>query len=118
MTKRRKQIGRWGEDQACLFLQRKGFNIVEKNFFTNFGEIDIIACKGDDFYFIEVKTRSKGSLASTEAISARKIRNMERLAGIYCYRRGVKGVSIMLAGIIIAIDRAKKSIEVFFCLLD
>jgi putative endonuclease len=50
MTRRNKDVGDWGEQQACIFLQRHGFRIVERNYYTTMGEIDVIAVKGNDFY--------------------------------------------------------------------
>lgn len=49
--------GKFGEDLAARFLERHGFKIVEKNFRTRWGEIDLIAQKGEHLHFVEVKTR-------------------------------------------------------------
>ena len=48
--------GNIAEDKACVFLYENGFEIVERNFYSRFGEIDIIATKDDVFHFIEVKS--------------------------------------------------------------
>ncbi len=45
-----------GEEKAIKFLQNKGFRIVERNFYSRFGEIDIIALKDNILHFIEVKS--------------------------------------------------------------
>lgn len=44
-----------GEDKACAYLKKQGFTILERNFHSKFGEIDIIAKKGEILHFIEVK---------------------------------------------------------------
>ncbi|TKX33798.1 YraN family protein [Campylobacter taeniopygiae] len=44
-----------GEDKACIFLKKHNFTILERNFHSKFGEIDIIAIKDDILHFIEVK---------------------------------------------------------------
>ncbi|MBL0707713.1 MAG: YraN family protein [Sulfurimonas sp.] len=44
------------EDKACAFLYDKGFMIVERNFYSRFGEIDIIASREKVLHFIEVKS--------------------------------------------------------------
>jgi putative endonuclease len=44
------------EELACGFLLERGFFIVERNFYSRFGEIDIIASKDDTLHFIEVKS--------------------------------------------------------------
>jgi len=48
--------GNLAEDKACTFLFDKGFTIIERNFYSRFGEIDIIAVKDEVFHFIEVKS--------------------------------------------------------------
>jgi len=48
--------GNIAEDKACNFLYDNGFNIVERNFYSRFGEIDIIASKDEALHFIEVKS--------------------------------------------------------------
>ena len=51
-----RKIGNIAEDKACKYLTRQGYKIVERNFYTKFGEIDIIAYKDGVFHFIEVKS--------------------------------------------------------------
>jgi len=46
--------GNQAEDLACGFLDENGFSIVERNFYSRFGEIDIIAFKEDVLHFVEV----------------------------------------------------------------
>ena len=51
-----RKIGNTAEEKACEYLKNKGYKIVERNFYTKFGEIDIIAFKDGVFHFIEVKS--------------------------------------------------------------
>lgn len=48
-------VGTRGEDEACNFLKKLGFSIVERNFWRKWGEIDVIARKGTELRFVEVK---------------------------------------------------------------
>jgi len=48
--------GRIAEDKTCEYLKKNGYKIVERNFYTKFGEIDIIAYKNGVFHFVEVKS--------------------------------------------------------------
>lgn len=48
--------GNLAEDKACIYLDENGFMIVERNFYSRFGEIDIIASKDNVLHFIEVKS--------------------------------------------------------------
>jgi putative endonuclease len=53
MNKRRR--GAWGEDRAVAFLEKKGYTVLERNFRTAGGEIDIVAGQGERIVFVEVK---------------------------------------------------------------
>ncbi len=57
-TSKNQKIGKLGEDIACLYLERKGFSIEERNYTKKWGEIDIIAKKDNKIYFVEVKSVS------------------------------------------------------------
>jgi putative endonuclease len=52
------ELGRSGEDYAFDYLEKKGFNIIEKNWFHNKDEIDMIAIHNNCLVIVEVKTRS------------------------------------------------------------
>ena len=92
----RQDIGRLGEDLACVFLTECGFAIRERNFRTKFGEIDVIASLKADVsrvstdgeaevtVFVEVKTRTSSSFGTPdEAFDRRKRRRFERAAQCY-----------------------------------
>ena len=55
-----KVLGNAGEDAAAAFYAQQGFSVVERNFRTRFGEIDIILEKGDTLVFAEVKALPNG----------------------------------------------------------
>jgi len=57
--KNRKDIGNYGEDVAEMFLMKRGFTILHRNYRLFFGEIDIIAEKDGIIRFVEVKTVSQ-----------------------------------------------------------
>ena len=57
LTAKRK-IGNLGEDLACKFITKNGFNILERNYLKKCGEIDIIAKNKEKLHFIEVKSVS------------------------------------------------------------
>jgi len=56
-TRTEKQIiGQQGEDEAVKYLKNKGFSVIDRNYRKPWGELDIVAKKGEWLYFIEVKT--------------------------------------------------------------
>lgn len=57
-TSKSQKTGELGENIACMFLMKHGFAIVERNYTQKWGEIDIVAEKGNDLYFVEVKSVS------------------------------------------------------------
>ncbi len=58
MTEERLKLGREGEDAAIAYLKDKGYRIIQKNFRSKLGEIDIIAQQKETVVFIEVKSRA------------------------------------------------------------
>ena len=52
----KQKTGRIGEDLACVFLEKRGYEIKERNYRKKWGEIDIVAKKGGALHFVEVKT--------------------------------------------------------------
>ncbi len=84
MTEARLTLGAWGEEQAAEYLCRQGMTIVERNFRTPVGEIDIIARYKSWLVFIEVKTRRSAAFGvPQEAVGARKQRQIIRTAQWY-----------------------------------
>ena len=80
--------GRFGEDLACRFLIKKGYNIIERNWRSRYGEIDIIAEKDDNLVFAEVKLRKNKDFAlPSEYVDSRKIRKISMTAGVYLSER-------------------------------
>jgi putative endonuclease len=69
----RKQFGRWGEEMAASYLERKGYTVCSRNVRTAHGEIDILASKDSALIFVEVKTRSSHTFAyPEESVTLRK----------------------------------------------
>lgn len=56
-TEKRK-LGDIGENVACDFLKKRGFNIIDRNYSRKWGEIDIVALKSSVIHFVEVKSVS------------------------------------------------------------
>jgi len=76
-----KLLGRTGEDQAARFLVSRGYRILERNYRTRSGEIDLIALHQGTVAFIEVKTRSNDAYGAPElAVNHRKQQRMIKAA--------------------------------------
>ena len=60
------ELGKLGEDLAADYLKKEGYEIVERNWFFQKAEIDIIAQKGNILAVVEVKTRSSVDFGSPQ----------------------------------------------------
>lgn len=83
-TDTRRSLGAHGERAAIRHLEAAGYEIVELNYRTRSGELDVIAADGRSLIFCEVKTRVSGGSAGPatplEAIGPQKRRKLRRLA--------------------------------------
>lgn len=80
----RRIFGNRGEALAASYLEEKGFVILERQYRTPFGEIDLIARDHEEIVFIEVKTRhSKTYGYPEEAVTREKVRHILRTAESY-----------------------------------
>jgi len=78
---RRQSLGHHGESVAAEFLEKKGYTILERNWRTPYGEIDLIAMEKNVVTFVEVKTRASSSLGPPEiSITPRKEEHMRNAA--------------------------------------
>ena len=80
----KKLLGRAGETRATKFLKKKGFKILNTNYETPFGEIDVIALDKEYIVFIEVKTRTSEVYgAPCEAVDKKKQEKYYKSATYY-----------------------------------
>jgi len=84
------QLGIHGEDQACRYLENKGYLIVERNWRFRKAEIDIIAVKGNTLVIVEVKTRSTASFGDpVDFIGRAKIEMLRKATNAYVNSNGI-----------------------------
>lgn len=76
-------LGKWGEQVVTDYLVSQGYAIVERNWRLNHLEIDIIATKGRDVVFVEVKSRREKESHPESAVDRRKISHMVSAANAY-----------------------------------
>ncbi len=79
--------GIFGEDKACNWLKKQGFEILERNFHSKFGEIDIIAKKGEILHFIEVKSTSK-DYETAFRVNKKKYEKLLKAIDFYLLKKG------------------------------
>lgn len=82
-----KKLGKEGEELAAKFLEKEGYKIIETNYNCGFGEIDIIAKKGKELAFVEVKTRTQTFFGMpVESVNIPKQRHIYKVAEYYIYK--------------------------------
>lgn len=95
-------FGNKGEEIAASYLKREGYKIVERNYRTARGEIDIIAYDGDRLVFIEVKTRRSKEYGEGQwAVDFRKQRQMIKIALNYMMHKRAKGMAYRFDTVIV-----------------
>ena len=84
----RKNVGDIGENFAAGLLENSGYQIIERNYITRAGEIDIIALKDGVIHFVEVKTRNGNQYGyPSESVTTAKQRKIRKSAEIYLQSR-------------------------------
>jgi len=73
------------EQKGCEYLKKNGFEIVERNFYSRFGEIDIVAKKDGIYHFIEVKS-GKDYESAILNITSKKLMKIIKTSDVYLKR--------------------------------
>ena len=85
--------GKKSEDRAADYLAARGYELVERNFTSRYGEIVLICRDGDTLVFVEVKMRRPSSYGTAEeAVSRAKQRRLINAAEDYLQRSGASEV--------------------------
>jgi putative endonuclease len=104
----RRTLGRLGEDLARRHLERQGYDVVDANFRTRYGELDLVASNGRALVFCEVKTRRAGGGSPFESLHPRKQRQVRMMAREWLGTAGRPngGRDLRFDAIGVTIDRA------------
>ena len=111
MLNRQQQFGKRSERLAAEFLKRTGYRILETNYRSKLGEIDIIAREKGTLVFVEVKARNTSRFGSPKAaVTPAKQRKISMAALDYLKRSGQTGASARFD--VVAIDTASGKIDI------
>lgn len=110
MNKRR--FGIIGEKIAQGYLLNKGYDILETNFYTKRGEIDIIAQKDKCIVFVEVKTRTNLKFGTPAmAVNSTKKKHIKIVAKTYIYINRMQGCDVRFDVVEVFINNGKCEIN-------
>ena len=118
MTVARRRTGEIAEDLVAHRLAAAGWEIVERNARTRYGELDIVARDGSALVFIEVKGAREGTTFGPEkpilAIDARKQRRVRRLATAWMSERREQPpyTAIRFDAVGVTLDRHDRAVDV------
>ena len=110
---RKQNVGRGGENLALNYLKQQGYRIIERNYRSPLGEIDIIARDKDYLCFVEIKTRrgmSKG--CPEEAVGKAKIRKISQNALYYLKSNAIEDCPMRFDVVAITADEATGQEEI------
>lgn len=94
-AKTTREIGDEGEELATAYLESKGYTILERNYFFEHAEVDIVAYDESYIIFVEVKTRSSNHFGKPEEyIDDKKIENIYKAAEAWIYERKMDGAPV------------------------
>ena len=104
----RKKLGNRGEKIAANFLRKRGYRIIEKNYRSRLGEIDIVARENDSVVFVEGKTRRSTDFGlPEEALSYDKRRRLSKVAMGYLAHRRIEDINCRFDVVSILMDDKK-----------
>ena len=107
-----KSRGELGEKKACKFIKKNGYEVLEKNYRTKFGEIDIVASEHETICFIEVKARSNSDYGNPEEfVTKKKQEKLWKTASIYIDNNPSDLENYRFD--VIAIDFESNNVEIF-----
>ncbi|MGO1469018.1 MAG: YraN family protein [Tissierella sp.] len=111
--------GKYGENLAKNYILSKGYKILELNYTTKLGEIDIIALDKDIIVCIEVKTRSNKNFGyAFEAVNFKKQRKIINTSNLYMKYKQIQNIQIRYDIIEVYLEKTIdiNHIENAFCL--
>jgi len=75
--------GQQAETLACDYLRKRGYKIIQRNFKTKFGEIDIVASKENTLCFVEVKSGQNPDFLPEWKVNSRKMEKIKKTASAF-----------------------------------
>lgn len=110
-----RELGNLGEELAAKYLTKNEYIIINRNYRTRYGEIDIIAKNNDYLVFIEVKARKNNHFGyPREAVDYMKQRKIKNLANYYLLKENKMNNNIRfdVVEVFLDIDNKACSIEI------
>ena len=121
-NKHNQNVGKIGEETACKFLMKHGYQIILRNYWKKWGEIDIIAKKSNILHFVEVKTVSYKNLENViyetdkhrpeENVHPWKLKKLSRVIQTYLLEKDIIDIDWQFNVAAVYLDMANKKAKV------
>ena len=106
--------GRWGEDLAAAWYERRGYVVVARNWRCRTGEIDLVVRHGRVVVVCEVKARRTDAYGpAASAVGPAKQQRLRRLAAEWLASSGVRGVEVRFDVVAITGDEIDVVVDAF-----
>ncbi|MGA9173468.1 MAG: YraN family protein [Thermoactinomyces sp.] len=113
MKDRRKEVGRLGENIAAHMLLEKGYVIVERNWTSRLGELDLIAQKDQQLVVVEVRTTCGGRYGyGFQSVDFRKQQKVRRLAIQYIQQKQLEHLPVRFDVVSVLLDRELNPLQI------
>ncbi|MES2059485.1 MAG: YraN family protein [Patescibacteria group bacterium] len=106
------KTGKLGEDIAEMYLKGKGFEILHKNYWKPYGEIDIVAKKANRLHFVEVKAVSRENYNAAENVHPWKLKKLGRVIQSFLMLKAYKDMDWQFDICVVQIDMESKKARV------
>ncbi len=111
--------GKLAEDFAVGYLEARGYEILERNFHSHFGEIDVIAKDGAMLIFVEVRMRQAADeIHPLETISRGKQHRLIKTAQMYLAKTNPDCLQCRFDVVAISEDKGNRTIEIFHNMIE
>ncbi|MDE7074115.1 MAG: YraN family protein [Odoribacter sp.] len=109
--------GQAGEEAAAAYLAARGYVVLERNWRTKRGEVDIICRQGDLLVVVEVKSRREGEERPAELLNAAKRRRLRTAAEAYLRAKGLEAEVrfdlVVVTGERLAVEHFPDAVQIF-----
>lgn len=106
------KIGKLGEEIATLYLKKNNYIIIDRNFYSKQGEIDIVAEDNNELVFIEVKSRTNLKYGEpVDAVDKIKQTRLIKTINYYLYLKHIKNTNIRVDIIEVYIEKERYKIN-------
>ena len=104
--------GRWGEEATAVYYQSRGFQVLERNYRSPFGEIDLIVSREDCLRFVEVKARTSSKYGRpADFVDRRKRDRIRRTAFHFLSRQAKQGTWTYYLFDVVEVNLREKTIH-------